>query len=727
MQALCKHSAGPERLLEAYSLPGPQLAPGLQQQAVQVLAGTPGKLEAAWQLAAGLLNDSTAQQETAQLLVIVWRAAVMLPHDADSAQKVAGEVLGRVGGLDYSITAQLIVTSWEAPQPQRHLHQQLVAAVKQHTPITAHLLYTGWQGLGHFKQVQAWAIEEVLPILRVAMASPDAQERTAASALTNGLAEELLQSGQGNILLQQYTAWVKELELCLGKSSLLQLLQQAGISRALPVLMGGRAESHGKEDSTALLQALLESARTPDQSSQDITALLQAATQILRTIGRTLTHDIYTAALEATAFNADTLPMPALDLGQAALTRAVASGQKPGEDMAAACASLAEHSSVSAAWLEVLGTALSSSRPATALNWYSVVNQQLRKRTDNSLPVSPLLACLTAIEKQRQHTDAATLAGLITAGLAVAGQQPAGRQLVLQAFSNAQWHGHMQQTMFHLASEQRPQLAHILVEEQQWELAVAASQDDSTLQHILNASAVCQLPPAAVLAVLKAAVAAHNSGVTAAFLHSQVFAQTPQHGSDLISGISDVGLLEPLCKLLLSTTAGKIHGKETAGGATAQAEQQHRWQRSAVLSLLRWVVAGGGLTAGNTWGRLLELYAHSLSAHPEAASRVGSDDQGPLASLLSLYSLAAGRVEPSEAAAWHLQTALQLAAVPGCAPVAAVCLEVRVTGIMSRASGLQGKPGTQCRSEPFCLTSAIVHLSQGCRQGAAMSLLHTDM
>jgi hypothetical protein len=582
--------------------------------------------------------------------------------------------------------AQLLITSWEAPESQRHLHQQLTAAVEQHIPITAQLLHTGWQGLGQSKlQVQAWAVEEMLPILKAAMASSAVQEQRAASALLRQLAEALLQLGQSNIILQQYSSWVQDLGLRLGKSSLVQLMQQVGISRALPVLMGGGAESLGRGDGSEVLLALLESARKPNQSSEDVTALLGAATQVLTSTDRTLSHDIYTAALEATALHAETLPKPALHLGQAALTRAVTSGHKPGPDMAAAFAYLlAERSIVSAAWLGTLDTVLSSYRPASALAWYRAVNQQLQKLADNILPVSPLLACLSAAEQQGQHTDATTLAGLIEAGLAVAGQQPEGRQLVLQAVSNAEQQHGVAQTMAHLASAQRQQLAHILVEQQQWELAAAASQDDSALQHILHASAACQLPPAAVLAVLTAAVAARNCEVTAAFLHSQVLQRAPQDSFDLVSGISDVAVLEPLCKLLLSTAASKIHGSGTAGAALSQAEQQqHEQQRSTALSLLRWVVSGGGLITGKTWGRLLELYAQSLSAHPEAASRGASHDQGPMAGLCSLYSLAAGRVQPSEAVALHLQTALQLAAVPGCASVAAVCLQVRATRVGS--------------------------------------------
>jgi hypothetical protein len=686
MQALCKHPAGPERLLEAYSLPGPPLAPGLQQEAVQVLASAPGKLEAAWQLAAGLLSNSTGQplsQEEAQVLVALWRAAVVLPNDAVVAQKVVAEVLNRVHHLEHETVAQLLVASWAAPQLRRPLHQQLTAAVKQHIPITAQLLFTACQRLGQSKlQMQAWAIEELLHVLRAAMASPDAQECRAASSLLTQLAKALLQSGHGSILLQHYTAWVQELGFRLSKPSLLQLLQQVGISQALPVLMGGVAEYPGREDDSELLQALLESATTPSQDSEDVRALLGAATQLLTT-GRKLGHDLYAAALKVTALQASRVPEPALYLGQAALTRAVASGQKPGPEMAAACAYLAERSTVSAAWLGTLDTVLSTSRPATALTWYRAVNQQLQKLAENSLPVSPLLACLSAAEQQGHHTDAPTLAGLIQAGLAVSGQQPEGRQLVLQAVSNTEQQHGVAHAMSHLTSEQRPQLAHILVEEQQWELAVAASHDDSTLQHILHASAACQLSPAAVLAILRAAIAAHNSHVAAAFLQAQVLQRPPLHSSGLASGISDVAILEPLCKLLLSSTASE---RKRSEATSSKAGQQHESQMSTVLSLLRWVVGGGGLITGKTWGRLLELYAQSLSAHPEAVRLVESNDQGPLAGLLSLYSLAASSIEPTEAAAWHLQTALQLAAVPGCAPVAAVCLQVRVTRVKSGSS-----------------------------------------
>jgi hypothetical protein len=717
VQALCKHPSGPERLLEAYSLPGPPLAPDLQQQAVQVLASAPGKLEAAYQLAAAILDGSAAHQpvkEGAQVLVALWRAAVVLPNDARAAELVVAEVLKRVHPLAPSTWGQLLVTSWQAPEPQQHLYQQLVEVVKQHTTITARLLHTAWQGLGQSKlQVQAWAIEEVLPVLRAATASSDAQERRAASTLLTQLAEALLHTGQGSILLQQYNTWVKDLGLRLGRSSLLQLMQQVGISQAPPVLMGGVAESHGRVDSNELLQALLEAARTPSQDSEDVTALLGAAAEVLTTADRALSHDVYTAALEATAVHASRVPESALCLGQAALTKAIASGQKPTPDMAAACAYLAEHSTVSAAWLGTLDPVLSSYRPATALNWYRAVNQQLQKLADNSLPVSPLLACLSAAEQQGQHTDATTLAGLIQAGLAVAGRQPEGPQLVLQAVANAQQQDCVAQTMAHLASEHRSQLAHILVEQQRWELAIAASHDDSALQHILHASATCQLPPAAVLAVLNAAVAAHNCEVTAVFLHGQVLQRAPQHSSDLVSGITDVAVLEPVCKLLLSTAASKIHGSGTAGGALLQAEQQqHEQQRSTALSLMHWVVAGGGLISGKTWGRLLELYAQSLSAHPEAASLGASHDLAPLASLRSLYSQAASRIEPSEAVTWHLQTALQLAAVPGCASVAAACLEVRIAMMKS------GRSWASCghwELSAACFTSAFVQRVWHCR------------
>jgi hypothetical protein len=97
MQALCKHPSGPDRLLEAYCLPGPPVAPDLQQQAVQVLASAPGKLEAAWQLAAAILDTGNAAQQLVKggpkVLVALWRAAVVLPNDAEVAQKVVAEVL----------------------------------------------------------------------------------------------------------------------------------------------------------------------------------------------------------------------------------------------------------------------------------------------------------------------------------------------------------------------------------------------------------------------------------------------------------------------------------------------------------------------------------------------------------------------------------------------------------------------------------------------------------
>jgi hypothetical protein len=483
------------------------------------------------------------------------------------------------------------------------------------------------------------------------------------SAFATQLVQSLLQGGHGGYVAQHYSSWMLQLGLQLDSAAQSQLLVQAGVNTALPLLMAGVPDGSGHNAAATTLRAVLQVATSKSAPhSERMPALLQAATQLLASDSMRIEASLFTAALQAAAHGCSSDPGAALALAQAAIHHAAASNIELEEEGAAACIILAADETLGAQWRESLEAGLDRLPLQTAAAWYQLLlvqgAGQLQAHSDTyTLLASTLSSLLTSAIRQEVSLESGTAHRLISSGLAAATQHPNSIQLAVQAATLTDKWESLRQVLDHMSSAERKALALALIEAQQYSLALQVTRNVQVLTHLLQVACGQQLPPDVLRTALEAAVSADRPDLVAGFLQAQVLVK---EGAELMEVVGQEPGLVRLCSCLLSSRS-----------STAQ---QHQQQGSLVVGLVQRMVAGVRLSE-DTWHALLEATVNAAklrqSEFPQSASVMLQ-----MCRLAAQASLTAA--DGSAPAKWHLHAAIQLAAVQYCVPLSVACLQASV-------------------------------------------------
>jgi hypothetical protein len=622
---------------------------------------------------------------------MVWCAALSAGEAADS---VLQDIIQKAATLPASSVARLLVATWSAGASRQCLHQQLAgvllskaggdesvsnaatllppAAASNSTLVTQlfQLLQQAWQSVSQSRGqnkllMMPWAMDEVSPFLCAAADLPEIAP--ASSAFVSQLVQSLLKGGHGHYVAQHYTAWVHKFGLQLDTPQMVQLLEQAGPAKALPLLMAGVQEEGEAPGAvaTGLLRALLQVAESDGASEPTI---LAAAAQLLSSPGAPVTESLCTTALQVVAKNAGSAGRDALGLAEAAFSAAAANNMQPTQPAAVACIRLAAHDAVATQWLEVVIEAISKAAPTTAAAWYKALLEQgiqvhTAAQDGTASRLNPALSVLlTTAGSLQVKLDAATLAGLVTVGLSTA----EGGQLPVLAAQAAQRQGQFSRCINQLSPAQKSSLSSALIGAQEWSLALAASRDAEILSQIQAAAADQQLPVDVLTAALDAAVLAGRPDLTLAFLQGHVFSNSDLEGSALLAVLGGQAGLVGLCKHILSSNP---HIPATA--EQQQQQQEAEQNQKTVVQLVQKLAAEGDVSLNDTtWRGALDAVTASAAAHQQ-----DQPAQTAAEGVVAMCRLASANTD-CPTVGWHLYAAAKLAIAPACAPLADAVLQV---------------------------------------------------
>jgi hypothetical protein len=678
--ALCKQPAGVHRLLDILELPGPPLPTAMLQDAVTMMASEPGMLATAWKLAQQIPQQG--QEGSAPVAEALWCQAVST--SAAEGKLIINSMLVQAASLPVTSVARMLVATWSAAEARRVQHQQLAgvllaqaagdpslsgattllppeSAAKQ-DDLVAHVLkltQQAWHSVTSRQPdgvlVQPWAMDEVAPLLFAV----NTAQAPSASAFAGQLVQSLLQAGHGRYVAEHYTAWVQGLGLQLAATQQMQLMQQAGTTQVLPLLMAGVEGGSSAEAAAGLLRALLQLASSDDSQAEP--AVLAAASKLLRRPDVPINERLCTTALELAAGMASTAAEDALDLAEAALSCALARNIQHTEETHAACISLLAQKATAARWQEVMLTSIAQAPPATVASWLAAL---LEEATLQSAPTGEvanqllpaICALFTAAEGQQVKLSGDTLWWLVDSGLA---PENANVQLAVQAVKSAQRQAQLPQVINRLSSAQKTDLASALVDAQEWGLALSVTRTPLILRQILEAFQDKLLPADALPVVLDAAISANQPELTVAFLQAQVLSNPHLKGAALWDVLGrEAGVIQ-ICKHVL--------GSRSAPAASEQV--QHHHAADVLVQMIQQVVETQQVVLSrNFWSGLLDIFISAAAAQPGSAA-------GRVEGICTLCRMAS-RQQAASPGTWHLYTAAHLAAAPGCAAAAVACLQV---------------------------------------------------
>jgi hypothetical protein len=706
VDAMCKHPGGIDRLVESLALPGPALPAAMMQQALQALAANPERLPDAWAAAERVFRDRWEGSDA--VVDTLWCAALNAgPH----GELVVNSMVKAAACFPASSVARMLVATWQAEESCKVHHHQLVSVLVFQLVVNAdlvgtawfggaaqalmplpsqppgpdyivarlfNLVYEGWQGTQPCN-IQPWAMEEVIPLLSgVSSVVADSKECSPVQMLGQQLVQSLLQGGHGQYVAEVYKRLVAGAGLELGSTEQAQLLQQAGPTKALPLLMSEVEDKGVRASDQGLLSVLLESASSGSSDS----AVLSAAAHLLSSPSITARPGLCTSALQAAARSAGTAAHGALELATAAFTRAV--NMQPSRQAASACISLATGDNIAAQWLEVVKESLTKATAAAAAPWYDALLMQaseLAQQGGASALMSATSTLLTAAGSQRVKLELETLVRTVVLGLSGSAAGNAGAQVAVRAVRIVQQQHLLPKVLARLDPGQRQALSSALVDAKQWDLALTSSREPAVLSQILGAAAGQQLPASALTAALDAAVTAERPDLTLAFVEAHVLAGRDLNASALLTILGGPAGLVRLCKHLLLSASSAGQAKQPQGEQRAEPKQQH--QQHVVVQLVERVVGGnsGSRRQSNSrsnrqpldysnWQVILDAMASAVAAKqlPVSGRPVAED-------IIALCRLASSSTKCA-AATWHLFAAAQLAAAPQSVSSALYCLEV---------------------------------------------------